>query len=197
MDTLQEKVSLTYASPQQKKRVKSWKQRQFSIEEGSSEEQGFLGFIRDIADFFAWHFGYSSEIEADYIKQLQAIVAELSCDEEIYLAENGRGEREELLMKVKDVSNDSSDLLQKVQEISSDSSKRGMKAYLLERVVKSHSKDRKTLFRTEKNVRDIVDKCVLDSVHLVPKKPNTLGKFQDARVQRCRGLFQLYDKVWL
>ena len=150
MDTLQEKVSLTYASPQQKKRVKSWKQRHFSIEEGSSEEQGFLGFIRDIADFFAWHFGYSSEIEADYIKQLQAIVAELSCDEEIYLAENGRGEREELLMKVKDVSNDSSDLLQKVQEISSDSSKRGMKAYLLERVVKSHSKDRKTLFRTEK-----------------------------------------------
>ena len=53
-------------------------------------------------------------------------------------------------MKVKDVSNDSSDLLQKVQEISSDSSKRGMKAYLLERVVKSHSKDRKTLFTTEK-----------------------------------------------
>ena len=81
---------------------------------------------------------------------MQAIVAELSCDEEIYLAENGRGEREELLMKVKDVSNDSSDLLQKVQEISSDSSKRGMKAYLLERVVKSHSKDRAALFKTEK-----------------------------------------------
>ena len=141
INTVQEKIEINYTEKMRMDAVADWKKRNFSTEPVIQKR----GFWSQVGSHFSWLFGYrGAEIEADYLKQLQAVIAELHCDEIRYervlstkeVKHKGQHERNDLFIKVKEV------------RATKESS---MTAYLLERMISSHIEDRKEVHIIEKN----------------------------------------------
>ena len=140
---VQERATITYATAQGQRNIREIKERLF-VQKEMKDKVG--GVFRRVLDYFFWLILSGNEIEEDYIKQLEAVISELTNGEKYFIYESDKEQK-----RTKDERSDLSDKIKDVQ--GTDES--NMIGYLLEKIFLSLERDLEFLKTTEDQCRDL------------------------------------------
>ena len=146
-ERVQERATITYMTAQWRAHIKEYKKIKFDKIHSNSKhlQEKVGGMMRRLWNYFSWLILSGSEIEDNYTKQLEAVIAELSNGEKHFIY--AKDEKQKTL-------DERSDLWDKFKDVKG-TEQAGATAYLLEKIFVSYWRDLEILKVTELNCRDL------------------------------------------